>query len=69
MCPIIRHDTFLLLSNSEDTLESFGEQDNRPREQLTIDVVCRHATTGTYRTDTTSCTHFTVTRIAPCSSA
>ena len=51
MCPIIRHNAFLLLSNSGDALESFGEQDNRTREQLAIGVVCRHAATGTYLHD------------------
>ena len=57
MCPIIRHDAFLLLSNSGDALESFGEQDNRTREQLAIGVVCRHAATGTYLHDGHYCLH------------
>jgi hypothetical protein len=57
MCPIIRHDTLVLLNKHDGTLKSFGQQADSKREQLTIGVVCRHVSSGTYLHHGQYCLH------------
>jgi hypothetical protein len=48
MCPIIRHDAVLLLNKHDGAIKSFGQQADIKREELTIGVVRRNASSGTY---------------------